>query len=311
MKQGRQHRRGGFTLMELLTVVAIIAMLMAIFGVGTQKVKIIGRNLQQKSEFHAIRVGLELFSGDFDGYPDSKVKTNGSELITGSQHLAEALLGRDGRGFEPLSQWIPPTDYTVQNKLYTDDPDSLARRKGPYCQLKYGQLLTIGDLWGSISGIHDSYNATQGYEKSPVITDAFARNTSPSGQRVGMPLLYFKGDSTKRFRVDSSLQSVPDASYVDNADYSNWMYNFGDNLPILELAWLRDPTIPLTEWGGHYPDEDNNGWSRARMFYERITQTADPDRNYYKPFNADTFILISAGWDGIYGTKDDIVNFVD
>jgi hypothetical protein len=28
-----------------------------------------------------------------------------------------------------------------------------------------------------------------------------------------------------------------------------------------------------------------------------------------RPFRADTFILISAGWDGEYGTADDICNF--
>jgi len=28
-----------------------------------------------------------------------------------------------------------------------------------------------------------------------------------------------------------------------------------------------------------------------------------------RPFRADTYILISAGKDGLYGTKDDICNF--
>jgi hypothetical protein len=30
-----------------------------------------------------------------------------------------------------------------------------------------------------------------------------------------------------------------------------------------------------------------------------------------KPYNENTYILLSAGWDGLYGTRDDIFNFSD
>jgi len=42
------------------------------------------------------------------------------------------------------------------------------------------------------------------------------------------------------------------------------------------------------------------------LFYETIT---NPGVSYEKPFNSTTFILISAGNDGIFGTKDDVTNF--
>ena len=48
----RHNKNKAFTLIELLTVVAIIAMLISIFGIGLRKVKIIQRNLQQKAAFH-------------------------------------------------------------------------------------------------------------------------------------------------------------------------------------------------------------------------------------------------------------------
>ena len=167
-------------------------------------------------------------------------------------------------------------------------------------------MVTIHDLWDGNNGaspIYDSSSATNFASQSPVITDVFAQNDTPSG-RVGMPILYFKADQTKqRFRVDIARQTVVNP---DPLQYSDWTYNFDDNLPILNLPWLRDPGAA---WDGHYADPDNAGRFPAQMFYEQITQQANPDQGFYRPYNGATFILISAGWDGIFGTKDDIVNF--
>ena len=307
MQDRRKQRPGGFTLIELLTVVAIISLLIAILSVGTRKVKILSKGLQQKSVFHAMTVGLELFSGDFDGYPDSQAVNTSGGWVSGAQHLAEARRGRDNRGDDLRSRWRPSDDQTADNDLYSDVPSSLARRKGPYCELKYGTTNTIYDLWGSQAGIYDSGASPAGYQRSPIITDVFTQNDTPVG-RVGMPIMYFKADSTKRFRVDAARQTVAETGYVPG-EYSNWVYDLTDNVPILQLPWLRDPAAGPPEWNGHYPDPDNSGKSQAWMFYEQITQQANPAQHFFRPFNGATFILISAGWDGIFGTKDDIVNF--
>ena len=55
-----------------------------------------------------------------------------------------------------------------------------------------------------------------------------------------------------------------------------------------------------------YTAEGGQTRTGVQLFYETIT---NPKVNYDKPFNAATFILISAGYDGIYGTADDITNF--
>jgi prepilin-type N-terminal cleavage/methylation domain-containing protein len=308
MQDRQKQTRGGFTLIELLVVVAIISMLIALFSVGTKKVKIISKGLQQKSVFHAMTVGLELFSKDFDGYPNSQMREQFGVQVTGAQHLAEALLGRDWRGFEPRTGWFPMDDTAfgsnVPADIYTDTTASLARRKGPYCEIKYGQVLMPIELWSDRgpSKIYLGNNAKL-VERSPVITDVFNRNDTLAG-RTGMPILYFRGDSTKPFRVDSARQTVLNPS---PAQYRLWAYNFDDNLPVLQLPWLRDTTQAGLD--KHFRDPDDASKNHAQVFYERITQQANPDQNFYKPYNASTFILISAGWDGIFGTKDDIVNY--
>jgi hypothetical protein len=197
--------------------------------------------------------------------------------------------------------------------LYT--PATKTDRKPQYVELKQTGVYTIHDLWGSGKGtslIYDSAafsnNATL---RSPVITDVFKRNNAANvSEKVGMPILYFKANAGKRFRVNSANQPVQNPA---NTEYRQWTYNFDDNLEVLKLPWLRDPTGAL-ETGPippHYPDEDGDGVADdfAQVFYEILTKPDTAGTNWNRPFNPDTFILISAGWDGIYGTKDDITSF--
>jgi hypothetical protein len=126
---------------------------------------------------------------------------------------------------------------------------------------------------------------------------------------VGMPVLYFKADGTRPFRIDPATKKVVAAvPGPTSAQYSRWVYNFDDNLPLLRLPWLKDTAANPDGLTVHYKDPAGKS-NNAQIFYEQLTQTADPAREYYKPFNANKYILISAGWDRIYGTKDDITNF--
>jgi prepilin-type N-terminal cleavage/methylation domain-containing protein len=296
-----------FTLIELLVVIAIIAMLVGIMSVGIRKAMTVAKNLRQKAEFKAMETGLELFAKDFDDYPDSKVLPNiiGNNQVCGAHHLAEALVGRDERGFDPKSKWYAPTDRTTVSDLYTDNQTSLIRRKGAYVQLKQGGFYTLDDLWGTgnIGTIFPSDRTGANPNIIPVVTDTFARilpaNTSIT-QKIGMPILYFKADETKRFRTNSVRTEV-NRSNLTQVEYQEWAFNFDDNLPIARLSVLTDPTKQ------HFESSDD--LDKAWSFYEDATQTADTDRVFFKPYNASTFILISAGWDGVYGTKDDITNY--
>jgi hypothetical protein len=220
--------------------------------------------------------------------------------------VAEAFFGRDDRGFHPKTKWHPSLDAA---DLYSDTPASLVARKTPYFERKRGGFYTINDLWG----------ATPGVESTPVFTDVFERNPvtiNGESEKVGMPILYFKADPTKKFRINSTTGLAMDpVTSGDSGEYTKWVYNFNDNLPILQLPWLRDPTDPK-ESGPiepHYPDEDNDAINEepVQVFYELITQREDAATNFYKPHNQSTFLLISAGYDGIYGTKDDLTNFDD
>jgi prepilin-type N-terminal cleavage/methylation domain-containing protein len=327
-----RYKNKAFTLIELLVVIAIIAMLVAILSVAQRKVKIVSKNLRQKAAFHAGEISLELYSKDFGDYPDSsRILGSDGTYVTGAQRVAEALFGRDDKGFHPKSKWHPAEDMAAApphpgSDLYTDN--TLKDRKKQYFERKRVGFYTINDLWGGTGGpgfgssqIYRSAGAVIGTQMAPVFTDVFTQNKvtiNGENAKVGMPILYFKADTTKEdFRVLSRGHNSKDGhrmpidlKNLQQWMYQNWTYNFDDNINILDLPWLRDPTDVDKESGPiepHYQDSEiGNPWG---TFYKLITQREDPATNFYKPHNATTFILISAGYDGIYGTKDDLTNF--
>jgi len=75
------------------------------------------------------------------------------------------------------------------------------------------------------------------------------------------------------------------------------IYNYLDNSELLELG-MPGGTAPT---GYTYPLYD------PERFYQNTLSDKVPIPP--RPFRADTYILISAGYDAEYGTADDIMNF--
>jgi hypothetical protein len=102
---------------------------------------------------------------------------------------------------------------------------------------------------------------------------------------MGMPVLYYRADTSKMSH---------DITKTDN------IYNYKDNQDFLGmgLPWETGTKPPL--WGPT--------GSEGKVFYEN---TQDKESPIPRPYNKDSYILISAGWDGIYGTRDDVYNFTD
>lgn len=276
--------------MELLVVIAIIMMLIGILVPGMQGVKRIAKNLEQKSLFHNIDIGLETYRKDFGDFPESKRKTDGTLFYTGAQHLAEAMLGRDSRGFEPKQggRWQWPGD-PADPILYTNDPKSIARRKPLYFNLKDTGAFTPEEIYGA--GNTKDVVSPSGILRAPVIADMFYRKKIDfKGEtiKVGTPILYYKADRTSKL-------FYKDATPYGPADFEKWKYNYNDNEHITDpstgLAKIDDPAVANE--------------LDAIEFYESISDLNAP---FDRPLNENSYILISAGYDGIFGTKDDVTN---
>ena len=291
-------KRSGLTLIEMITVLAVIMILVGLLVPAVNKVRKMAKETQQRSQIATVSLGLEAWNDEFGYYPDSNEYTTGTAkeaIYTGAQKLGEALVGRDLRGFHPSQDLSNATgDYTVKEAEdyylvkggYTDDKieENLKQRLDPFIDI---------DTARAYRGSEDDPTIFEmpNVVESVVICDVFNRFsmtlTSGSGNttvvQAGMPLLYFRANPS------GTLSEVSD------------FYDFKDNYAIIATA---QEAAGLTGGFLEEPLDD----ARADDFYEFIENPAVTGSGQ-APYRADSYILISAGYDGIYGTNDDITNF--
>ncbi len=271
-----------FTLVEMLTTVAIIGILLAVLIPALSRVGQSARVVRQRAQFQTLEIALETFRNDTGDYPPSAWNTDRYGFYSASQRLAEAIVGRDGFGFHPRSEFHfigeGYDDAGEQVPLYApavnlaDNPDNVAARKGPYLELESARAVNLA-LYAL------DYSAFIGDLPSYVLADSFQSTRLTDGRRIGMPILYYRAN---RQRTDHSSVNLSGSTY-DVRDAIG-LSNDG-------LASVGNPPPPLS-W--------NQDW-----FYDR---TRNPNFTN-RPYRAESFILHSAGPDGIFGTADDVFNF--
>ena len=66
MERQRREKRTGFTIVELLTVMGIIAILIGLLVPALTLVRDYAKNLEQSAQFHSVEVGLDTFNTPTD-----------------------------------------------------------------------------------------------------------------------------------------------------------------------------------------------------------------------------------------------------
>ena len=84
MTSTKTHRRpiGGFTLVELLIVIAIIAILAALVLAAAGSVQKKGARSRAEAEIAALEAALESFKADNGDYPNNSVPNSSASLVT-------------------------------------------------------------------------------------------------------------------------------------------------------------------------------------------------------------------------------------
>ena len=313
----------GFTIVELLTVMAVIAVLIGLLIPALSLVKDNAKEVQQRAQFHAIDVGLELFKSKFGSYPDSLDNLGTSTpapvapLVVdganygGAQKLAEALVGWDLLGYHPKAgfrsdgeNYFPDSGTFAASYQFVYDTaagldvgsyveatgeENMKARTGPFLDLENANAYRMYDVYGTVTGGFD--------QDSIVLCDVYAKKR-PSGEKTGMPILYFKANT------NFTLQDYyADGGASADSDYTDDVYNYDDNEDLILLQTAE--SVPVDHEIEISPSADGH-----RNFEEIIlNQQVKSASGVYRPYRASTYILISAGKDGNYGTADDIMNF--
>lgn len=289
----QSNRKAAFTIVELLTVMSIIVILIGLLVPALNKVRQYAYEVKQKAQFHSIDAAIELFNSQFDDYPPSGALDPDGVSYCGAMKLCEAMMGRDLMGFHPDSNFRRSGLSSLGVNLYPPESDptfqnSRSARKGPFLPLENANAYQVRDLYEELGpfGVGDSF----------VLCDVFRRVTHrQSGQKVGMPILYYKANTANTLHD------------VDNPDNPQNIYDYKDNQELVMLGKPFDP--PPT--GTPHRLAQETGYPMGYRFYRNITndKMLATTMVAVRPYREDTYILISAGYDGEYGTPDDICNF--
>jgi len=289
--RGNKRFLTGFTVVELLTAVAIMAILIGVLLPALTYVRNTAKATMQKAQFATIELALTTFRNDYGDYPPSDTYSHDiSEAdYCGAQKLAEALLGRDLLGFHPKSTWSA-TDTT----WYPDSPNdyNLSQRKGPYLEQASVDAFRLGELFDDPGDTNaDRYVLCDvfGAKKITIVTRIGVTVAKTTTFNAGTPILYFK--------ANTSSKGI-------NPGYGPpYIYVSSDNFGLVDLGRVKDgkPHEDFTA----YPDP--TAPSDDFIFYIMDPKASTGDRLW--PYRPDSYILISAGVDGFYGTPDDITNF--
>jgi len=302
-----KRRKKGFTLIELLTVLAIISMLIGLLLPALAVVRNIAKETRQRAQLTTIELALVAFRNDYGDYPPSGARTPEDDFYyIGAQRLTEALVGWDLLGFHPDSDWMADgkskgdTEEIYPKPLDPTDAEdikNLKERRGPYLELASANVFRLGiSAPGARDGLFD--NAAPLENETFVICDVFGVKKVTIIQsggksatfKAGTPVLYYRANTSSKFHTEGIIR-----------DYDKRIYCVYDNQFLVELKTL---TPDGKEGKDHQLADSSNGYE---VFYDYITDPKVISTPW--PYRADSYILISAGADGEYGTSDDICNF--
>jgi len=288
-----KREKKGFTLVELLTVLAIVALLVSLLIPSLTMIRNTAKEAKQKAQLTEIGLALTAFRDDYGDYPPSywmlPPPTPGPGDYCGAQKLAEALLGRDLLGFHPKSDWSATTP--IFYPAPPIPPQNLDERKGHYLELSTANVFKLGDLYGP------ALTASPLNANTFVICDSFGvkKITIAPGQtaKAGTPILYYRANTASK-------------TIEPPATFDQRIYNVSDNVPLTsQLMSLADGQAhELGSAAGGYQFFYGNPTTNVIGYIQDPKVTARP-----WPYRADSYLLISAGADGHYGTADDICNF--
>ena len=334
-------RRTAFTLVELLTVMAIIGLLVAILVPALQSARAQAKGAETRSLVKAVGDGLEMFRTENEvereyfatgGFPPSAAGDDptelGTQILYGAHWLARHLLGKDSEGFVPR-RYVPDALLDEDNNdseqvdWYKLDAHNGKRleRVGPYFPRTRDKIVATRDLPGAPLDDPDGAGLEQ-----PVLVDSF-----------GNPILYFAANVKAAGHVSAPMarfaredvlagDRAPIYSFSDNALFTGhclgaWDaeacregWDLGDGVHPIRFFGADDPPVAET-FGEDNPEHLQNRKTFPYYILDRdiyrntAAQRGSASKAALVPHHKERFLLITAGRDGVYGTRDDLNNF--
>ncbi len=298
------RHRAGFTLVELLTVVGIIALLIGILLPSMGRARIQARKGATAATLKAIGDGFEMFHNNFRHYPDSRYRRdpitdfggappNANHMLSGAHWMARALIGHDFQGVDAEGLVMGDgafTSLTVADLMNVD-------RKGTYLG---------GDVYARDSDTRFAHEGDFVATGRPVLFDSF-----------DFPILYYRANPRAKQWLGPTAPAIyvqQDNAAITGSDVSSMAAEGWDFGGVGALTGI--PIHPMGQIGTYTASDPHDvhdpptGGITGKTFADFLHHHGAGDiGTVLKPHNPDRFVLISAGPDGSFGTDDDVTNF--
>jgi len=247
----RPASRAGFTLVELLVVIGIIALLAALVTPAVMQAQVAARNAAIKAEIDMLHMAMMNYKNEYGSFPPC---STGTSRITGSDPASKHLLRLFPRVGTPANAQAQATRLSYLNSGTT----------------------TIFEV----------------QPETALVLWLYGYNDDPSSPVYSLPM-----NRNKMFDFDTSRLSTTNLSYAPSGKpESRYFYIDKSNYGSVAVG-ATIPTRVLTS--GTYYGLRQSTKSSPTVFN-------DPSQ---PPFNADTFQILCAGRDEIFGNDDDLSNF--